>query len=383
MDIETGEQTTKIPAVMKFTPAVFAVRNEYQIMIPVKEPTIMWVQVGTDTYYDESNGILRSDTDLHKITVPMSALDTAGEYTVYWKRMIERKPYFPVAGPVESAEFAFSPLRGELIRAYMIADAHGHFQKALGAAKLFMEQQGGIDLLILNGDVVNHSGSLEYFDIYYQLAQEITGGSVPVVVSRGNHDLRGACAEKLAQYTPGENGNSYFSFRLGNLWGLVLDCGEDKNDDHPEYGGTICCHAFRERETAYLDAIIEDAKHEYNAPGVEHKIIISHVPFTEIPKPPFDIEQEVYRGWVERLNDDVLPDVMLCGHVHQMYVTNKGEEKDAYGAEFPVVVGSKLHEDNENEANTYFAGCGIVIENEEIRVFFNDSEKVLQEITLS
>ena len=55
MDIETGEQTPQIPAVMKFTPAVFAVRNEYQIMIPVKEPTVMWVQVGTDTYYDESN----------------------------------------------------------------------------------------------------------------------------------------------------------------------------------------------------------------------------------------------------------------------------------------------------------------------------------------
>ncbi|MBE6529429.1 MAG: hypothetical protein E7680_02350 [Ruminococcaceae bacterium] len=380
---EANPRETKIPSVMRFLPAVFAVGNEYQIMIPVKEPTIMWIQVGTDTYYDESNGILRSDTDLHKITVPMSALDTAGEYTVCWKKMIERKPYFPLSETEERATFAFTPLRGELVRAYMIADAHGHFEKALGAAKLFIEQQGGIDLLILNGDVVNHSGKLEYFDIYYQLSQEITGGSVPVIVSRGNHDLRGVYAEKLALYTPGENGNSYFSFRLGDLWGLVLDCGEDKNDDHPEYGGTICCHAFRERETAYLDAIIENAKHEYNAPGVEHKIIVSHVPFTEIPESPFDIEQDIYKEWVERLNDDIQPDVMLCGHVHEMYVTNKGEEKDAYGAEFPVVVGSKLHEDNENEANTYFAGCGIVIENEEIRIFFNDSEKVLQEIKLS
>ena len=380
-DIQKDEQT--IPSIMRYAPAVFAVREEYQIMIPVREPTILWVQVGDEIYCDESNGILRSDTEIHKITVPMSALDTAGEYTVCWKKMVERKPYFPVTGEEERATFAFSPLRGELIRAYMIADAHGHFEKALGAAKQFIQQQGGIDLLILNGDVVNHSGSLEYFDIYYQLSQEITGGSIPVVVSRGNHDLRGACAEKLAQYTPGENGNSYFSFRLGGLWGLVLDCGEDKNDDHPEYGGTICCHSFRRRETAYLDNIIDNAKREYNAPGVEHKIIVSHVPFTEIPEAPFDIEQDTYRGWVERLNDDVKPDVMLCGHVHKMYVTEKGDENDAYGAAFPVVVGSKLHEDEKNEANTYFAGCGIVMEGKETRVFFNDSEKTLQEIKLS
>ena len=372
-----------IPADMKYAPAVFAVKNEYQIMIPVNEPSIMWVQVGNECYYDESNGILRSDTDLHKITVPMAALDTAGEYTVCRKKMIERKPYFPVTGAEERTTFAFTPLRGELIRAYMIADAHGHFEKALGAAKFFMEQEGGIDLLILNGDVLNHSGELKNFEIYYQLSQAITGGSIPVIVSRGNHDLRGVYAEKLAQYTPGEGGNSYFSFRLGNLWGLVLDCGEDKNDDHPEYGGTICCHAFRAKETAYLEEIIENAKHEYHAPGVEHKVIISHVPFTEIPAAPFDIEQDTYRTWVELLNDSVRPDVMLCGHVHKMYVTRNGDELDAYGAEFPVVVGSELHEDDQNEANTYFAGCGILIENDEIRILFNDSQKILQEIQLS
>ena len=71
-----------IPADMKYAPAVFAVKNEYQIMIPVREPSIFWVQVGNEIYYDESNGILRSDTDLHKVTVPMAALDTAGEYTI-------------------------------------------------------------------------------------------------------------------------------------------------------------------------------------------------------------------------------------------------------------------------------------------------------------
>ena len=41
-----------------------------------------------------------------------------------------------------------------------------------------------------------------------------------------------------------ERSNKDSTFRLGNLWGILLDCGEDKNDDRPEYGGTICCHAF-------------------------------------------------------------------------------------------------------------------------------------------
>ena len=98
-----------LPSIMKHTPAVCTVGKNYQILIPVRMPAALWVRVGEIDYYDESNGILRSDTDLHRVTVPMSELDAAGADTVCWREVAERKPYFPVAGDVQSVSFSFRP----------------------------------------------------------------------------------------------------------------------------------------------------------------------------------------------------------------------------------------------------------------------------------
>ncbi len=79
-----------LPSIMKYTPAVCAVGKNYQILIPVRMPAVLWVRVGETDYYDESNGILRSDTDLHRVTVPMLELDAVGAYTVCWREVAER-----------------------------------------------------------------------------------------------------------------------------------------------------------------------------------------------------------------------------------------------------------------------------------------------------
>lgn len=362
---------------MKYTPAVFAVKNQYQIVVSVNTPTLMWVRVGENAYYDDSNGILRSDTDLHRVSVPQEELDAAGEYTVVWREVIKRSPYFPTIGEEQSATFAFRPIKGDPIRAYMIADAHGEFDATVGAAKKFEETYGKIDLLILNGDILDHSGNAENFMLYYRIAEAITGGEAPVIISRGNHDLRGQCAEKLANYMPNENGNSFYSFRLGNLWGVLLDCGEDKSDDHPEYGGTVCCHAFRKRETDYLKTLIANAEQEYNAKGVEHRVVISHVPFSAIDREPFNIEQDIYGSWVKLLSKNVKPEVLLSGHIHRMYITKPGDEKDSHGMSFPTVVGSDRRGDP-----LYFAGCGILWEKGTLRIIFNDQNEILKETIL-
>mgnify|MGYP007011901487 CR=1 FL=1 len=98
-----------LPSIMKYTPAVCAVGKNYQILISARMSAILWVRDGETDYYDESNGILRSDTDLHRGTVPMSELDAAGAYTVCWREVTERKPYFPVVGDVRSVSFSFRP----------------------------------------------------------------------------------------------------------------------------------------------------------------------------------------------------------------------------------------------------------------------------------
>lgn len=152
-----------------------------------------------------------------------------------------------------------------------------------------------------------------------------------------------------------------------------MDCGEDKNDDRPEYGGTICCHAFRARETAFLQQVIDRADTEFAEAGVAHRIAISHVPFTQIERAPFDFKQDTYRRWGQLLNDRIL----LSGHIHRAYITRPGDARDAYGMWFPTVVGSEVC----GKDHAFF-GCGILWENGTVRVIFNGQETVTEDTVL-
>ena len=241
---------------LKTAPAVFAVGTDYQIMVQVTRESMFWVKVGDKCYYDESNGILRSLSEHHRAIVPMAELDKAGKYTVCVHPLIERKPYYTETEPVQEFEFEFHPVPAEgPVRAYHISDAHNRIEEPLRAARVF----GDIDFLILNGDVIDHSGDPSKFSNIYEICSELTGGHIPTIFSRGNHDMRGNYAERFAEYTPNQQGRTYYTFRLGRIWGILMDCGEDKPDGGIEYGGTICCHVFRLRQTEYIKDVIARA----------------------------------------------------------------------------------------------------------------------------
>lgn len=326
-----------IPDIFCTAPIVYAVRDTYQIMVPVSDECVMWAEVGGCCYYDDSNGILRSDVTTHRMIIPMADLDRAGKYKVCFRRIIERKPYFTDAGEIEEYESVFRPVRSSPIHIYHIADAHNQVEKPVAAGSYFGDK---LDLLVLNGDIPNHSGKIEYLTTIHEIAARITGGEIPVVFSRGNHDTRGIHAEKIADHTPTDNGSSYFTFRLGQLWGIVLDCGEDKPDGNPEYGHTICCENFRQRETEYLRSVIEDAVKEYESEGVENKVVIVHVPFTQTPSPPFNIEIDTYTLWAELLREHIKPQLMICGHVHKCYISPVGGPRDHKGQPCTLVAAS-------------------------------------------
>ena len=109
---------------LKTTPAVFAVGDEYQIMVVTEAPCLFWVRVGDCEYFDESNGILRSLSDLHRVCVPMSELDREKAYTVCVRPIVERKPYFTETENVRKFSFAFRPVGVGAARAYHISDIH-------------------------------------------------------------------------------------------------------------------------------------------------------------------------------------------------------------------------------------------------------------------
>lgn len=353
----------KIPDAFKTTPVVYAVGHDYQIMVPVACETVMWVQVGDRCYYDDSNGILRSNTVTHRMTLPMAELDCEKRYTVCFRRVIERKPYYSELGEVETYESPFRPITKSPVNIYHISDSHNRVQTPVAAGRYFGEE---LDLLILNGDIPNHSGELSYLATIHEIASEISGGEIPVVFSRGNHDTRGIYAENIADHTPTANGVSYFSFRMGHIWGLVMDCGEDKADSSVEYGWTICCEDFRRRESEYLKSVIQNAKEEYEAEGVTNRLVIVHNPFTETFEAPFDIEIDTFTEWARLLKAHVKPQLMLSGHTHKCYISEIGSEHDHKGQPCTVISGSRPEKER-------FIGGAYTLYEDGCRVFFNDS----------
>ena len=342
---------------LKTAPAVFAVEKEYQIMVPVERVCLFWVRVGERDYYDESNGILRSRSLLHRAHVPMEELNRARKYTVCVRPLIERKPYFSKTEPVQEYEYDFYPLPEKDIRIYHISDAHDRVAEPIKAAAVF----GSIDLLILNGDILQHSGDPGKFINVYEICSAITEGTKPVVFSRGNHDMRGNFAEAFADYTPNHLGNTYYTFRLGALWGVVLDCGEDKNDDHAEYGYTVNCRDFRRRQTDFLKHLIQKGEHA----DARYRVAVVHHPFTKRMKQPFNIEEDIYTRWAECLKAlDV--ELMITGHLHLLDVFMPGGEQDAFGQPCPVLVGGKPEQNG-------WAGCGITL-GEQTQIQFTHSD---------
>lgn len=362
-------ETIQLNEQMPLYPSVFAVGNEYQIFLPFTVQAIVKVAVGERIYYDECNGILRSNMLLHRVILPQSVLDGAKEYTVIYNEIIERKPYFPTMEPEVRLTFRFRPVKNDGdLHIYHIADAHNLVAEPIAAGQYFGND---LDLLVLNGDIPDHSGRIENFNAIYQIASGVTRGECPIVYARGNHDNRGIHAEEMPFYTPTQNGKTYYSFRVGRLWGLILDCGEDKADDHPEYGGTVCFHAFREAQTEYIREIIRNAEREYAAEGIEYRWIIAHAPFTYRFKPPFDIEEGIYREWSALIRENVHPTLMLYGHQHELKVCPVGGEYDTYGQGCTAIIGAKpIYQGEKN-----FFGCAITLKKDKTEAVFNDSKE--------
>lgn len=360
---------TYFPDIFSTTPIVYAVAREYQIFVPVNAPCVMWVEAdgyGAHAFYDDANGVLRSDVDVHKIVIPMEVLDGAKGYTVCFRRVTERKPYYSELGEVETYHSAFRPVPADSIRMYHIADSHNRIEAAVNCTSYVGNE---LDLLILNGDIPNHAGERRGLDTILQIASQVTKGEIPVIFARGNHDTRGALAEHLSDITPTYNGATYYTVTLGNTWFLVLDCGEDKDDSHIEYGNTNCFHDFRRRETLFIEDVIKRADEEYDADGIKHRILLCHAPFTYTKDAPFNIELDTYGYWAKLMREAIKPEMMLCGHLHKALLCPVGGEYDHKGQACPLVLASQVIKKNAD----FMVGGAITVSEKAIDIIFNDS----------
>lgn len=362
------------------SPVVCAVGQAYCICIPVAKPALISILIGDEEYAAHDNGVRSSKTGIQKIRIPMTALDAEKQYTVRVRPVLAREPYHPPTLPPFEKAFDFSPIeKTEDIRIYHLSDVHGETEAASLAGRFF--NGGKPDLLILNGDISSSSKTEAEILRLFEIAFNITGGSCPVIITRGNHDCRGQFADRLSEYYPEQNGSFFYSVRLGPVWFLVLDCGEDKNDDHCEYGHTAYYHPYRLAETAYIEDVIRNAAREYMTPDVLYKIVLSHIPFMHTDFDPnknvheFDIEQPLYTRWCEMLREEIKPDFGLFGHVHTTGLFSPGGRYDNKNFGIPMILGGRPDHEQHN-----VVGTALLLNEKSVSIRFTDkSHTVLSE----
>ena len=310
-------------------PGVFLVEQDYEIILICRRDALASVIVDGLTFTDNVNGVMRTDTDVHKIKVPMTLLDKARRYRVHLAPLADHCNYFPKPDPTEAYEYDFTPVPAEgEVKAYVLADTHGDAVTPAETAAL----QKPLDLLILLGDIGDSAATKEQIITLHRLTAMVTEGRFPALYIRGNHDTRGYMAEHLMDYIPTRNGATYYTFRAGPVWGVVLDCGEDKPDSSIEYGGVADYVGFRHAQTAYLRTLVANAPSTYAAEGITRRVALCHINFTRTDRPFNDHNPEIYEAWISALNEIGI-DLLICGHEHRIGVQ---PDSDYHGDPIPT-----------------------------------------------
>ncbi len=313
-----------LPNTIDCTPAVFAVEDTYQIVFTTRAKGTGWVEIDGVEYNDTYAGYRNTESRIHKVTVPMEALDQAGEYTLYGKAMILRGPYSSFQGKTTQETYSWRGVdTTDGLQYYAISDVHNVQNTPVEAASYYGDD---LDFLINCGDQVSWIDREEDLEAVFRMCGRITKGAVPVVYARGNHETKGWKAHELHNYVGTRGEDFYYTFRMKNIWGVVLDVGEDHGDDFVEYYGAAKFNDYRDAQTAFLDEILAHADTEFDAPGVDYRIAVSHI------SPAFKYNNDHAAtwkdAWAERLNQMKLT-ISFSGHVHELWFFEEDFEDNA------------------------------------------------------
>ena len=384
------------------SPVVYAVGTNYQIVFRTHSKGSAWVTIDGIEYNETYAGYRKTEEKIHKIIVPAAALDSAKRYTVSTRTMVLRGPYYALQSKIKNSSYEWRGVNSEDgLNYYVISDTHNTQKSPIAAASYF---GNNLDFLICCGDTASWIDREEDLTQMLRLAAAITKGEVPVVYARGNHETKGVRAHEYYKYVGADNENFYYTFRIENVWGVVLDIGEDHRDTYEEYYGAAKFNAYRRAQTEFLDDILKNAEYEFNAQGVDHRIAVCHIPLTV--KYTNDHARAYKDAWIKRLNKMNL-DILYGGHVHQLWYIDDAFEDGASltlsphysgkaegnasrimtNAKFPAILVSRR---SEGQLLTYpeyvfdhgFWGVAVSRDKEHTTLkYTNDQQKVMENIT--
>ena len=299
---------------IKYKPAVYIVENEYQIVFGSNVEALAWVEVDDKRYYEDYAGYYNSTKKMHKVIVPMDVLDNAKEYTVGTQKLTYRGPFGGFKGREIEETYSFRPVdTSDGLNYYSISDVH----MGLECSKEASDYNKDKELLILAGDTISMIDT--YRDAAYtnKVAYELTKGEIPVIYARGNHELKGKYMEEFHDYVGAKGEDFFYKFSFGNVYGLVLDIGEDHDDDYWEYYDTCDFNEYRNRQLELIRSELESKEYL----NYDYRLVVWHIPIPFINARHNHVD---FKKDVTTLLNQMDIDMVISGHQHDLLVFEPG-----------------------------------------------------------
>ena len=305
------------PCDFTYGAVVYAVEDDYQIVFSTSDSAIAWVEIDGQCYYDLYAGSMRSADKVHKIEIPQSVLDEAGGYMICAKQMIYRGPFGGYTGETISQTYAFRPVdSSDGLNHIAISDVHEAKDAAITAAT----GRDDTDFIVLLGDLVSMVETEADAQMANAIAHGITKGEIPVIYARGNHEIKGEYSELLYKYVGSKNQEYYYTVTLGDdeVFAVVLDLGEDHEDDWWEYYGTAQFDLYRAAQTGMLEETMGSGEYE----NYRYRMMICHIPVVHVDKNGYF--EQFRNEWTAILNEMDM-DIGLSGHKHVLWPLIPGQ----------------------------------------------------------
>ena len=297
-------------------------------------PTHGWIEFGTNKELGQKavtsiGGQTVANVKHHKIRLKNLQPGATYFYRACSREVLNYAAYKKEFGKVEYSElfsFTLPDTESEDFTALIFNDLH----KKRRTLHSLMAQVKDVDydFVIYNGDCiddpVNEEHALEF--ITYS-NEQVNAAEKPVFYLRGNHEIRGAYSVGLNDIFDYVGGQTFGAFNWGDTRFVLLDCGEDKPDSHPVYGGL---NNFEELRNTQVDFLKAERKNKAFTQA-EKRVLIHHIPIHGLGKKSYAPCTEL---WSDILNDSKIS-LAINGHTHR-FAYHKPAKRDN---NYPVVIG--------------------------------------------
>ena len=367
VELRTAEKADKIFRMKPYLQN--PVGNGITVMWETTVPAYCWVEYGTDTTQLKRartivDGQVVCNNYLHKIRIDGLQPGQKYYYRVCSQEILLYQAYKKVFGnTAQSAfsEFTLPATDTDSFTAVVFNDLHQHTQTFRALCQQI--KNVNYDFVVFNGDCVDdpvdHNQATSFIS---ELTEGVCGDRIPTFFMRGNHEIRNAYSIGLRDHYDYVGDRTYGSFNWGDTRIVMLDCGEDKPDDHWVYYGLNDFTQLRNEQVDFLKK--ELSSKEFKKAG--KRVLIHHIPLYGN-----DGKNLCANLWTKLLEKAPF-NISLNAHTHKYAYHPKGE----LGNNYPVIIGGGYKMD----------GATVMIlekKKDELRVkVLNAKGKILLDITV-